>query len=136
MFETNKLLEIKLLVDRKIIEETLTRIGIVDKKAKIIYQSCHLLEQFGTFYLAHFKQLFTLETSKTGYHGFGNVSLEDIERRNSIAFLLMKWNMISIVNMNEIEPHTTRIDTVKHDEAKEYQKIKKFNINNLTNEFQ
>lgn len=135
MIETNKLLEVKLLVDQKIIEETLSRIGIVDKKEKIIYQSCHLLEQFGTFYLAHFKQLFTLETSKTGYHGFGNVSLEDIERRNSIAFLLVKWNMIAIANPNEIEPHTTRIDVVKHADAKNYQKIKKFNIENLNNEF-
>ena len=32
MNETSKLLEIRLLVDQKVIEETLTRIGIVDKK--------------------------------------------------------------------------------------------------------
>lgn len=54
---TNKLLEVKLLVDKWVIEETLSRIGIVDYKKKIIYQSCHLFEQFGTYYLAHFKQL-------------------------------------------------------------------------------
>ena len=42
MNETSKLLEIRLLVDQKVIEETLTRIGIVDKKKNIIYQSCHL----------------------------------------------------------------------------------------------
>ena len=60
MYQTNKLLEIKLLVDPNIIKETLSRIGIVDKKNKIIYQSCHLLKQFDTYYLVHFKQLFTL----------------------------------------------------------------------------
>ena len=96
MYQTNKLLEIKLLVDPNIVKETLSRIGIIDKKEKIIYQSCHLLKQFDTYYLVHFKQLFTMSTGKNGYHGFGNVSLEDIERRNSIAFLLIKWNMISI----------------------------------------
>mgnify|MGYP006967245657 CR=1 FL=1 len=36
MNETSKLLEIRLLVDQKVIEETLTRIGIVDKKKKRI----------------------------------------------------------------------------------------------------
>lgn len=132
MYETNKLLEVKLLVNENIIKETLTRIGIVDKKEKKIYQSCHLLKQFDTYYLAHFKQLFTLSTSKTGYHGFGNVSLEDIERRNSIAFLLIKWNMITIEDPTIIEPHTTHIDVVPHKDVYEYQKIKKFNINNLS----
>ena len=77
MNETSKLLEIRLLVDQKVIEETLTRIGIVDKKKNIIYQSCHLLKHFDTFFLAHFKQLFVLSTDKNGYPGFGNVSLEE-----------------------------------------------------------
>lgn len=70
-------------------------------------------------------------TSKTGYHGFGNVSLEDIQRRNSIAFLLASWNMIKIMHPEDIEPHNTRIDIVSYKDAKEYKKVKKFNINNL-----
>ena len=132
MYQTNKLLEIKLLVDPNIIKETLSRIGIVDKREKIIYQSCHLLKQFDTYYLVHFKQLFTMSTGKSGYHGFGNVSLEDIERRNSIAFLLVKWKMIAIDDMNEIIPHKTRIDIVSHNDALNYRKIRKFNINNIS----
>ena len=132
MYQTNKLLEIKLLVDPNIVKETLSRIGIIDKKEKIIYQSCHLLKQFDTYYLVHFKQLFTMSTGKNGYHGFGNVSLEDIERRNSIAFLLIKWNMISIQYLNEIIPHRTRIDVVSHNDALNYKKIRKFNINNIS----
>lgn len=133
MSELNKLLEIKLLVNENIIKETLSRMGIVDKKDKKIYQSCHLLKQFNTYYLAHFKQLFTLSTSKTGYHGFGNVSLEDIERRNSIAFLLLKWNMISIPDINIIKPYNTHIDIISYKDAHMYQKIKKFNVDNLNN---
>ena len=132
MYQTNRLLEVKLLVDPNIIKETLSRIGIVDKKNKIIYQSCHLLKQFDTYYLVHFKQLFTLSSSKNGYHGFGNVSLEDIERRNSIALWLIKWQMISINDMNEIVPHRTKFDIVSHNEAINYKKVRKFNINNIS----
>lgn len=136
MNETNKLLEIRLLVDQKVIEETLTRIGIVDKKKNIIYQSCHLLKHFNSFYLAHFKQLFVLSTGKNGYPGFGNVSLEDIQRRNSIAFLLIKWGMIQLVGApDEIEPHTTKIEVVPYKEKYNYRLVKKFNIENLSNDF-
>ena len=131
MYPTNKLLEVKPLVDISIIRETLTRIGIVDKKQKKIYQSCHLIEQFDTFYLAHFKQLFVMSRSKNGFPGFGNVSMEDIDRRNSIAFLLAKWNMIKIIKPEEFDPHNTRVDVVSHKDAGEYAKIRKFNINNL-----
>lgn len=131
MYPTNKLLEVKPLVDISIIRETLTRIGILDKKQKKIYQSCHLIEQFDTFYLAHFKQLFVMSRSKNGFPGFGNVSMEDIDRRNSIAFLLAKWNMIKIIKPEEIDPHNTRVDVVSHKDAGEYAKIRKFNINNL-----
>lgn len=132
MYQTNKLLEVKLLVDPNVIKETLSRMGIVDKKNKIIYQSCHLLKQFDTYYLVHFKQLFTLTTGKNGYHGFGNVSLEDIERRNSIALWLTKWHMISINDMNEIIPHSTKFDIVSHNEVINYKKVRKFNINNIS----
>lgn len=132
MYQTNKLLEIKLLVDPNVIKETLSRMGIVDKKNKIIYQSCHLLKQFDTYYLVHFKQLFTLTPSKNGYRGFGNVSLEDIERRNSIALWLIKWRMISIDDMNEIIPHRTKFDIVSHNDAVNYKKVRKFNINNIS----
>jgi hypothetical protein len=132
MYQTNRLLEVKLLVDPNVIKETLSRMGIVDKKNKIIYQSCHLLKQFDTYYLVHFKQLFTLTTGKNGYHGFGNVSLEDLERRNSIALWLIKWHMISINDMNEIVPHRTKFDIVSHNDAINYKKVRKFNINNIS----
>ena len=36
MYQTNRLLEVKLLVDPNVIKETLSRMGIVDKKNKII----------------------------------------------------------------------------------------------------
>lgn len=133
--QLNRLLEIKIKVDPKIIEETLTRMGIPDIKNKVLYQSCHLLKQFDTYYLGHFKQLFVLSRGKDGFPGFGNVSQEDIERRNSIAFCLVKWNMIEIVNPEEIADHTTRIFVLPHKEKNGWQLVKKFNVNNLTGDF-
>lgn len=134
MDNLNKLLEIRLKVDPSIIEETLTRMGIPDTKNKVLYQSCHLLKQFDTYYLGHFKQLFVLSRGKDGYPGFGNVSVEDIERRNSIAFCLIKWNMIEVVNEDEITDHNTRIFVLPFKEKRNWQLIRKFNVKNLQQE--
>ena len=131
--KTNKLLEVKLLVEPSIVEETLTRMGIPDNKNKILYQSCHLLKQFDTYYIGAFKQLFVLGRGKDGFPGFGNVSMEDIERRNSIAFCLQKWNMITVINPEEIEEHNVRIFVLPHAEKYKWQLIKKFNVKNLEN---
>lgn len=130
---TNKLLEVKLLVEPNIIEETLTRMGIPDTKNKILYQSCHLLKHFGSYYIGHFKQLFVLSRGKDGNPGFGNVSMEDIERRNSIAFCLQKWNMISIIEPEEIKEHNVRIFVLPYKEKSNWHLIKKFNVKNLEN---
>ena len=131
MYETNKLLEIHLLVDPNVVRETLSRMGIVDRKKKVIYQSCHLLKQFDTYYLVHFKQMFTMSAGRDGRRGFGNVSLEDIERRNSIAMWLIKWHMIEVNDMNELVPHRTKFDIVSHAEAADYRKVRKFNVDRL-----
>jgi hypothetical protein len=105
--------------------------GIPDTKNKILYQSCHLLKHFGSYYIGHFKQLFVLGRGKDGFPGFGNVSMEDIERRNSIAFCLQKWNMIEIIDPTQIEEHNVRIFVLPHKEKHNWQLIKKFNVKNL-----
>ena len=128
---TKYLLEVKLLVKPSIIEETLTRMGIPDTKNKILYQSCHLLKHFGSYYIGHFKQLFVLGHGKDGFPGFGNVSMEDIERRNSIAFCLQKWNMVEIVDPTLIEEHNVRIFVLPHKEKINWRLVKKFNVKNL-----
>ena len=120
-----------MLVEPSIIEETLTRMGIPDTKNKILYQSCHLLKHFGSYYIGHFKQLFVLGHGKDGFPGFGNVSMEDIERRNSIAFCLQKWNMVEIVDPTLIEEHNVRIFVLPHKEKINWRLVKKFNVKNL-----
>ena len=40
--------------------------------------------------------------------------------------------MISINDMNEIVPHRTKFDIVSHNDAINYKKVRKFNINNIS----
>lgn len=67
------------------------------------------------------------------FHGFGNVSIEDIIRRNSIAYCLEKWNMIDVIDKDEINDHSVRIFVLPHSEKQNWKLIKKFNVENLTN---
>ena len=80
----------------KIINETLTRIGIPSgakqDTPRKLYQSCHLKELDGKCYIAHFKELF-------GYDGKPSTITEnDYARRNTIAFLLEDWGLLKVKN--------------------------------------
>jgi len=39
--------------------------------------------------------------------------------------------MIEVINPEDIEPHNIFVDTLSYSEAQEYERIKKFNLNNL-----
>ena len=118
--------EIKPLVDLKIIRETLARMGIANKKDKILYPSCYLIRNFEEYYIVHFKELF-LMTRKDGYN---NISSEDIERKNAIIFNLKNWKLID-VDDSLIENHSKFVFVLRHDEKKNYKIYHKFNINNI-----
>ena len=79
------------------VRETLTRIGVASRKEKKIYQSCHSLHKQGRYYLVHFKELFALD----GKHG--NLTSNDVQRRNRIAQLIADWGLVSIVDVNKIQ---------------------------------
>ena len=57
-----KLLKVDLLVDKKVVQETLNRIGISNKKKKVLYPSCYIYEENDEFYLVHFKLCIQLPT--------------------------------------------------------------------------
>ena len=78
------------------VRETLTRIGVASRKEKKIYQSCHILDKQGRYFIVHFKELFALD----GKHA--NLTLNDIQRRNRIINLLSDWGLISINNPESI----------------------------------
>ena len=72
------------------VRETLTRIGVASRKERKIYQSCHILQKQGRYYIVHFKELFALDGKKA------NISLNDIQRRNRIVQLLVDWGLVTI----------------------------------------
>ena len=74
------------------IKETLTRIGVASKKENVLYQSCHILHKQGCYFIVHFKEIFNLDGKVS------TITLEDISRRNTIAFLLQEWKLLTITN--------------------------------------
>lgn len=119
-----EMLPTRLLVDRKVVVESLQRIGISDKKRKILYPSCYLYSVDGFDYLCHFKELFMLKNSKNSYN---NISSEDICRRNSIAFCLKNWGLIDVSN-DLIEQHERFVFVLPHSQKSEWKIIHKFQL--------
>jgi hypothetical protein len=121
------LLEVAPLVDIKVIIETLSRMGIANQNLKIIYPSCYLHEIEGKYYLCHFKQMFML----TRNDSYDTLCDGDLERRNSIAFCLKNWNMISVDN-EKIANHNTFVHTISHQEKQNGWTVQhKFNTKNI-----
>lgn len=125
MIET--LVEVKLFNDEDFlkIKETLTRIGVASGKEKKLYQSCHILHKQGKFYIVHFKELFALDGKST------NFSEEDKGRRNTICDLLEQWNLLDIVDSDQIAQPRASLTTIKilpHKEKGEWELCSKYTI--------
>lgn len=74
------------------VKETLTRVGISNRKEKRLYQTCHILHKQSLYYIVHFKELFALDGRMT------DIDEEDFVRRNTIASLLEQWGLLKILN--------------------------------------
>ena len=79
------------------VRETLTRIGVASRKEKKIYQSCHILHKQGRYFVVHFKELFALDGKRA------NLTVNDVQRRNRIARLLVDWGLVGIVDSTRIQ---------------------------------
>jgi len=123
----SKMVRVKLLVDPSVIKETLTRIGIGDKKNKILYPTCYLYPNMEDFYIVHFKELFLL-TRKDGYN---NLCEDDVERKNSILYCLEQWGLIEVVDEGSIEPHGKFVFVLPHKVKREWSIVHKFNQNSI-----
>jgi hypothetical protein len=106
------------------VRETLTRIGVASRKERKLYQSCHILHKQGRYYIVHFKELFALDGKKT------NLSLNDVQRRNSIAKLLSDWGLINVVQEERIEDLAplNQIKVLSFKEKDEWSLESKYNI--------
>lgn len=74
------------------IKETLTRIGIANVTEKRLFQSCHILQKQGKYFIVHFKEMLKLDGRNV------ELSTEDTERLDDIASLLCAWGMCATVN--------------------------------------
>lgn len=121
------LVEVKIAEEQDFlkIKETLTRIGVASRKDKKLYQSCHILHKQGKYYIVHFKELFALDGKPTDF------SEEDKGRRNTIAVLLQDWDLIKIVDENQVDQPRSPMSQIKilpHKEKNDWELVAKYNI--------
>ena len=109
------------------IRETLSRIGVASRKEKELFQSCHILHKKGKYYIVHFKELFKLDGKQT------NFDESDLGRRNTIIDLLRQWNLVKVLNPQQIldprAPHS-QIKVIPYKEKNEWKLTQKYSIGN------
>jgi len=106
------------------VRETLTRIGVASRKDKKLYQSCHILHKQGRYFIVHFKELFLLDGKKA------NLEESDIARRNTIATLMSDWGLVSIENLESVQPLSPlrQIKIISFKEKDHWELCPKYNI--------
>jgi len=104
------------------VRETLSRIGVASRKERKLYQSCHILHKQGRYFIVHFKELFALDGKPT------NISINDLERRNTIAGLLEDWDLIKIIGNNEQKAPLSQIKVLSYREKDDWLLETKYNI--------
>ena len=104
------------------VREPLSRIGVASRKERKLYQSCHILHKHGRYFIVHFKELFALDGKPT------NISINDLERRNTIAGLLADWDLIKIIGNNEQKAPLSQIKVLSYREKDEWLLETKYNI--------
>ena len=109
------------------VRETLSRIGVASRKERKLYQSCHILHKQGRYFIVHFKELFALDGKPT------NISLNDIERRNTIAGLLEDWGLVNIIGDNEPKAPLSQIKVLSFREKDDWTLETKYNIGSKKN---
>ena len=106
------------------VRETLSRIGVASRKERKLYQSCHILHKQGRYFIVHFKELFALDGKPT------NISINDVERRNTIAGLLEDWGLISIMGESQPRAPLSQIKVLSFREKDSWALETQYNIGN------
>ena len=104
------------------VRETLSRIGVASRKERKLYQSCHILHKQGRYFIVHFKELFALDGKPT------NISINDLERRNTIAGLLEDWDLVKIIGNSEHRAPLSQIKVLSYREKDDWILETKYNI--------
>ena len=104
------------------VRETLSRIGVASRKERKLYQSCHILHKQGRYFIVHFKELFALDGKPT------NISVNDLERRNTIAGLLEDWDLVEIIGNSTERAPLSQIKVLSFREKDDWILETKYNI--------
>lgn len=106
------------------VRETLTRIGVASRKDKTLYQSCHILHKQGRYFIVHFKELFALDGK------VADLTDNDLQRRNTIAKLLVDWGLVEINNAHLFVDYAplSQIKVISHKEKDDWKLETKYNI--------
>ena len=104
------------------VRETLSRLGVASRKERKLYQSCHILHKQGRYFIVHFKELFALDGKPT------NISINDLERRNTIAGLLEDWDLVKIIGNSEQRAPLSQIKVLSYREKDDWILETKYNI--------
>lgn len=115
------------------VKETLTRLGIAaigqDGGKNRLYQSCHILQKRGEYYICHFKELLLLDGKEV------NMTWDDLIRRAMVVELLEKWGMVNVdpgsrplVWNEERGDQKVSLKIIPHAEKKNWQLIQKYTI--------
>lgn len=120
------MVEVKLVNDDSFntVKETLTRIGIMNKAERKLYQSCHIFHRRGKYYICHFKEMMLLDGKRV------TLEEQDIRRRNRIVSILVKWGFVEPVNVDFIKNMCKRehIEVLPYSEKEEWELIHKYAI--------
>jgi hypothetical protein len=106
------------------VRETLTRIGVASRKDKTLFQSCHILHKQGRYFIVHFKELFALDGKSA------DLTENDLQRRNTIAKLLIDWGLVQIINpekFTDLAP-LSQIKVIAFKDKNEWSLQTKYNI--------
>lgn len=109
------------------IKETLTRIGIGTFKndKRYLYQTCHILQKRGLYYIVHFKELLLLDGKLVDLSEF------DLRRRNTIICFLEEWGLIKQVQpaiTEDEKANPSSIKVIPFSEKVNWELMPKYNI--------
>lgn len=108
------------------VKETLTCMGIANNKDKVLYQSCHILQKKGLYYIVHFKEMLRMDGRQV------EMTEEDEVRRDSIAWLLEDWGLIEIVpgQRTFMKDLTNNFRVISFKQKHEWKLVPKYTIGN------
>lgn len=121
MSDVNRLskgVKVELKNNFKIVKETLERMGIIDRKRKIIWPSCYCIngkeyDADDAHYIVHFKELFELDGRDS------TLSDKDKLRRDTIVWNLQNWDIVEAKDEID-EILVDKIDVLKYEEKEDF----------------